>query len=47
MALRAETAVQFASALGETLASGQLGVVDVAVALDVSYQDVLSPLAAG
>jgi thiamine pyrophosphate-dependent acetolactate synthase large subunit-like protein len=47
MALRVKTAVEFASALREKIASGKPAVVDVAVALDVSYQDVLSALAAG
>jgi acetolactate synthase-1/2/3 large subunit len=42
---RAETAEQFASALKEALASGKPAVVDVAAALDVSYRDILSPLA--
>ncbi|MBI5580130.1 MAG: thiamine pyrophosphate-binding protein [Deltaproteobacteria bacterium] len=44
---RAETAEQFASALKEALSSGKPAVVDVAAALDVSYRDILSPLAAG
>ncbi|MDO8944118.1 MAG: thiamine pyrophosphate-binding protein, partial [Desulfobacterales bacterium] len=45
MGFRAETAEQFASALKEALASGKPAVVDVAAALDVSYRDILSPLA--
>ena len=43
---RAQTAAELASALKEALASGQPAVVDVAAALDVSYRDILSPLAA-
>jgi acetolactate synthase-1/2/3 large subunit len=43
---RAETAVQLASALREALACGRPAVIDAAAALDVSYRDILSPLAA-
>lgn len=44
---RAETADQLAAALKEALAGGRPAVVDVAAALDISYRDILSPLAAG
>ena len=43
---RAETAAQLAAALQEALAGGRPAVVDVAAALDISYRDILSPLAA-
>ncbi|MCU0593342.1 MAG: thiamine pyrophosphate-binding protein [Desulfobacterales bacterium] len=43
---RAETAAQLAAALKEALACGRPAVVDVAAALDISYRDILSPLAA-
>jgi acetolactate synthase-1/2/3 large subunit len=44
---RAQTAAELSSALKEGLAAGRPAVVDVAAALDVSYRDILSPLAAG
>jgi thiamine pyrophosphate-dependent acetolactate synthase large subunit-like protein len=43
---RAETAAQLAAARKEALACGRPAVVDVAAALDISYRDILSPLAA-
>jgi acetolactate synthase I/II/III large subunit len=43
---RAKTPERFALALKEALACGKPAVVDVATALDVSYRDILSPLAA-
>jgi acetolactate synthase-1/2/3 large subunit len=43
---RAQTPERFAFALQEALACGKPAVVDVATALDVSYRDILSPLAA-
>lgn len=43
---RAETPERLAFALKEALACGEPSVVEVATALDVSYRDILSPLAA-
>ena len=43
---RAETPAQLAAALEEALACGRPAVVDVAAALELSYRDILSPLAA-
>jgi thiamine pyrophosphate-dependent acetolactate synthase large subunit-like protein len=44
---RAQTAAELSSALKVALAEGRPAVVDVAAALDVSYRNILSPLAAG
>lgn len=41
----AETAAELSSSLAAALSAGKPAVVDVATALDVSYQDILSPLA--